>query len=261
MSKQENIKRALLVGINYRGTSAELHGCINDVNNVEKMLKEREFTEIKMLNEDVDELPTKVNIYAAWRWLLHDVKPGDVLVFHYSGHGGYVRDSSGDEADGRDETLIPLDYQRSGQIKDDTVRQLLVDKVPDGVTLICVFDCCHSGTGCDLRYNYINPEHNVLTTRKNYNYQNTKGTVICISGCKDEQTSADAWEPNVETNQRQAQGAMTYSLLTMLKKHNYSITYRKLISGMRRILARKRYTQIPQLSSGQELNLKSTFAI
>ena len=47
------------------------------------------------------------------------VRPGDYLFFHYSGHGGQQADKDGDEADGKDETLVPLDYQTAGQITDD----------------------------------------------------------------------------------------------------------------------------------------------
>lgn len=40
---------------------------------------------------------------------------------HYSGHGGSVMDKSGDEEDNKDETMIPVDYMKSGQIKDDEI--------------------------------------------------------------------------------------------------------------------------------------------
>lgn len=38
-----------------------------------------------------------------------------------SGHGAFVKDRSGDEEDGKDETLIPTDYRTAGQIKDDEI--------------------------------------------------------------------------------------------------------------------------------------------
>lgn len=38
-----------------------------------------------------------------------------------AGHGGSVPDVSGDEEDGKDETMIPVDYKTAGQIKDDTI--------------------------------------------------------------------------------------------------------------------------------------------
>lgn len=38
-----------------------------------------------------------------------------------AGHGGSVRDLSGDEEDSKDETMVPLDYAKKGQIKDDEI--------------------------------------------------------------------------------------------------------------------------------------------
>lgn len=49
-----------------------------------------------------EENPTKANIENAIRWLAAGAKPGDHLTFHYSGHGGQMADTSGDEADGYD---------------------------------------------------------------------------------------------------------------------------------------------------------------
>jgi hypothetical protein len=45
------VHRALLIGINYPGTDAELKGCINDVENVQQYLEEThpDFTEILVL--------------------------------------------------------------------------------------------------------------------------------------------------------------------------------------------------------------------
>ena len=53
------------------------------------------------------------------------------FFFHYSGHGGSVQDVSGDEDDGFDETIYPVDFENyegeSGQIIDD-VRWKKVEK-------------------------------------------------------------------------------------------------------------------------------------
>lgn len=48
-------------------------------------------------------------------------KAGDSLFMHYSGHGGSVKDHTGDEEDQKDETMVPVDYAKSGQIKDDEI--------------------------------------------------------------------------------------------------------------------------------------------
>ena len=52
-----------------------------------------------------------------------------------SGHGGRVRDTSGDEDDGYDETLIPVDFKRAGQIVDDDIYKMLVTAMPAGVNV------------------------------------------------------------------------------------------------------------------------------
>jgi hypothetical protein len=57
----------------------------------------------------------------AMRWLIGGTQPGDSLFFHYSGHGSQVVDHSGDEEDGLDETICPVDFKSAGQIIDDEV--------------------------------------------------------------------------------------------------------------------------------------------
>ncbi|CAM9207357.1 unnamed protein product [Ascophyllum nodosum] len=94
--------------------------------------------------------PTKDNILAGIRWLVRGAKEGDSLFMYFSGHGGSVRDSSGDEEDGKDETMVPVDYKTAGQIKDDVIFEELVMSLPAGVTLSVVMDCCHSGSILDL---------------------------------------------------------------------------------------------------------------
>ena len=66
-----------------------------------------------------------------------------------------MADDSGDEDDGYDETLIPVDYQSAGQIRDDTVFSELVGRMPAGSTLTCLMDCCHSGSVLDLPFTFI----------------------------------------------------------------------------------------------------------
>ena len=96
--------------------------------------------------------PTCHHIKEALQWLCEGAGAGDNLFMHYSGHGGSTPDNDGDEEDGMDETLVPVDYQRKGQIRDDDLFDLLVSHVPEGCNLTVVMDCCHSGTILDLPY-------------------------------------------------------------------------------------------------------------
>ena len=99
--------------------------------------------------------PTRDNIMNAYKTLVAQSQPGDVCFCHYSGHGGKVRDDDGDEKDGYDETLVPLDYASSGQIRDDDIFKTLIGPLAKGVTLTSVMDCCHSGTVLDLPYVFV----------------------------------------------------------------------------------------------------------
>merc|ERR1711991_461037 len=82
---------------------------------------------------------------------------GDSLFFHYSGHGAYAQDvrPDTDEADGQDETLVPMDYKSAGQIVDDDIFDMMVAPLPKGVRLTVITDCCHSGSVFDLPYSYV----------------------------------------------------------------------------------------------------------
>ena len=67
-------------------------------------------------------------------------------MFHYSGHGSQVIDVSGDEPDGKDETICPHDFATEGMILDDDLRKVF-SSLPAGVHLDVILDSCHSGSG------------------------------------------------------------------------------------------------------------------
>mmetsp|Transcript_41601 Transcript_41601/g.50616 ORF Transcript_41601/g.50616 Transcript_41601/m.50616 type:complete len:313 (-) Transcript_41601:202-1140(-) len=151
-------RRALLIGINYVGQQGELSGCHNDVGNMKKYIMDvHGFPEenITVLMDDgIHPDPTRENIINGYRTLVNESSSGDSVFCHYSGHGGRLVDDDGDEEDGYDETLVPLDYNSAGQIRDDDLFKILVGAMPAGVTLTCLMDCCHSGTVLDLPYKF-----------------------------------------------------------------------------------------------------------
>ncbi|OQS07095.1 hypothetical protein THRCLA_00892 [Thraustotheca clavata] len=152
-------KKALFIGINYTNTEAELRGCIQDVANLSRFVREKcGFPENNMrkLTDDGKgyALPTRANILANMKWLVKDAKAGDSLFLHYSGHGSQEQDQNGDEADGWDETICPLDYDTAGMISDDDMHAILCAPLPSGVKLTAIFDCCHSGSALDLPFTY-----------------------------------------------------------------------------------------------------------
>lgn len=245
-------KKALLVGINYRGTSSELNGCINDVLAVKEFLLKKGYKEknITLLTDDTEMKPTRANMLKCFLELI--LSGSKTLYFHYSGHGGSIKDYSGDEADGRDETLCPIDYSKCGMIIDDELRGLLPSLTPDQ-HLTTVLDCCHSGSGMDLKWNlYERFGGQKLALVPDSHYGDTRGQVVMISGCLDPQTSADAYIGG------KYQGALTNAFLECYPK---SKTYKQLIKNIRSLLRKKKFSQIPNLASGRNFDLKTKLSV
>jgi len=155
---KDHTQRAVLIGINYTGQNGELSGCHNDVLNVNKYLIEvqgfRKENVTILMDDGQHKAPTKSAILTAYRRLVRESKEGDVVFCHYSGHGGRLADDNGDEEDGYDETLIPVDFEKSGQIRDDDLLKKLIHPMAEGVNMTCLMDCCHSGTVLDLPYRF-----------------------------------------------------------------------------------------------------------
>jgi len=247
--------KALIIGINYHGTRAQLRGCINDAKSMQNLLKQNGFPDdgshMLMLTDERDRggqyQPTKVNIMKAFSWFMQDVRKGDVLFFHFSGHGGQVPDKTGHEADGWNETVIPVDHDRAGQITDDVLFGTLVYKLPEGARLTALMDMCHSGTGLDLPFDY-----NVDTRRwkDDINPAHSAGDVCLFSGCEDSQTSAD-----VQSGGR-AGGAMTMAF-TKAYQTAGMCTYHEFLTNVKKQLRKKRYSQRPQLTSSQKFDANS----
>ena len=108
-------KKAVLIGINYPGTKAELRGCINDVWRMHRCLIERygfsedDITVLIDTDESYTE-PTGKNIRSALTRLVRSAEPGDVLFVHYSGHGTRLPAETGEDDDtGYDECIVPSD--------------------------------------------------------------------------------------------------------------------------------------------------------
>ncbi|KAI9219709.1 peptidase C14, caspase domain-containing protein [Blastocladiella britannica] len=278
--------RALFIGINYTGSKAELRGCHTDVQNISTFLFQR-FPAFSVANSlflvdkpgtQPQSMPTRTNIIAAMKWLVKDARAGDSLFIHYSGHGTSANDVDGDEEDGKDEALVPVDYETAGLIVDDDIHRLLCDQIPEGARLTALMDCCHSGTMLDLPYMYTpqgdlsiaevnrtakaslgdikegldllkgknktdggagTPPQKSAAQEKTERERTTKGDVISFSGCRDDQTSADAQINNAFS------GAMSWALIKTLTESSHDLTYTDLLRDMRKHLHGK-YTQVPQ---------------
>jgi hypothetical protein len=237
-------KRALLIGINYIGTQNELSGCINDSINLKQFLINYcnyEEKNIVHMTDLTTVKPTRENIQKAFEKLIGEAKAGDTLFFSNSSHGSQVQDTNNDEIDKQDEVLVPLDFMTKGVISDDYLNSIL-NKLVAGVKMTCVFDNCHSGSILDLKYNLIsNNKYLKGTLNSNIKYNtgewsnefkfliepaNThlKSNIICFSGCRDDQTSAD-----VSSNSKSF-GAFTKTFIDYLNNNIVTISNKKVLN-------------------------------
>eukprot|EP00526_Cylindrotheca_closterium_P006754 CAMPEP_0113648858 /NCGR_PEP_ID=MMETSP0017_2-20120614/25941_1 /TAXON_ID=2856 /ORGANISM="Cylindrotheca closterium" /LENGTH=746 /DNA_ID=CAMNT_0000561155 /DNA_START=110 /DNA_END=2346 /DNA_ORIENTATION=+ /assembly_acc=CAM_ASM_000147 len=154
-------RRALIIGVRYKGAPWELTNSHRDCNNMMKYLKrchgfkENDFT--ILMDDDKHTPPTRANMLKAFRKFAFECRPNDAVYFHFAGHGGSVPDEGGDETDGMDETMYPMDYLTAGEILDDEVYEDFILHICSGVTLNAVVDSCHSGSVFDLPFELFSP--------------------------------------------------------------------------------------------------------
>lgn len=250
--------RALLIGINYVGTPYELYGCINDVQNIQTQLRAffpgPSSAEYRVLTDSTAVKPSKANIMAGIDWLVSGLKPGENVFFHYSGHGGQVKDTNGDEVSGLDSCIYPCNDGRIEMITDDELRAALAARLPAGCKCFVVLDACHSGTGVDLRYRWEAPRAGTLAYSEDAKYEKTAGDIVFLSACMDKEYAADT----VDNTQRPT-GALTWALLDTWRSYGRAIKTKYLLWDIRAFLKKNGYPQIPQLSTGRYTDLQGVF--
>lgn len=250
--------RALLFGLNYAHMpGSTLNGCVNDVKNMSEFLQTTYNIPCTIFTDEKDPRETSARniIQQIYTLALQTYSEQlDMVYIHYSGHGSHIVDTSGDEKDKQDECLVPSDYDTSGLISDDLINMVLKHINPK-TRVICVFDCCHSGTIADVKYSWEAANkcavENVLCP--------IRAKVITLSGCLDTQTSADAF--NIKGDNKYT-GALTTCLLSVLQntKGAKSDVF-ALLPALREELKNKRFSQVPKLCSTHNLARDRTFFI
>lgn len=240
-------KHALVIGINYEtDSSLLLRGCINDTDTITNILKNSygyKDHEITVITDHTTIKPTKRELENAFQKLVENATNEGMkeLFISYSGHGTFKRDTNSDEDDRQDEALVPIDCYTNGIITDDELHSKYLSKLPSDVNVFSLMDCCHSGTILDLQYKF---NHNggaynngscVSQQRKKLNAK-----ILKISGCRDNQYSADAYIDGKFC------GAMTTSFE---KTHTQTNDCRDLLLKMTNYLQKNKFEQRPVLTS------------
>jgi hypothetical protein len=240
---------ALLVGINaYLSPSVpNLRGCCNDVEAMRRFLLTQMHVPDRHIKVLVDQEATRTGILDAFKNFLIDnqnIPHGSQLLIHYSGHGSQMRNMTGTEPDGIDETIVPYDSRVGGvfDIPDKTlaglIRQLATAK-GDNITVI--LDCCHSGSGtrefrpegaaptrrapADVRLPPVDldADFRVSATTRGIGrsgWSVTRANHVLLAGCLDREESHEH-----DTPEGVCHGALTYFALEYLRQKPPNAAY------------------------------------
>ena len=269
------MNKALLIGINhYKIPGADLRGCVNDVNNLKAALLKYFAFQEQNIKVFTDLKATKKAMQDGMMKLVKGAKRGDVLLIHYSGHGSNLPDDNGDEADGRDEILCPTNLDWKDPLTDDWLR-IAFDKLPAGVNLTVIMDCCHSGTNtravpaqdapiierflpCPLDLMAAESGRKLTgevkgkraalkkQAKRRKDLVNVDLPEILIAGCRDTQTSADAHIGGSYN------GALTYNLVAAITEKTGKLSYGELHTRTVSLLKEGGFDQVPQLEGTAE---------
>lgn len=250
----EGKKIALLIGINYTGTSGQLNGCQNDVIKIKEVIKSNYNyleSDINMLIDKQDYIqPTTSNILSALNSIYIQCKKEviDEVFIYYSGHGTNVidMDRDRDEPDGKDECIVPLDYVKSGIITDDIIYKFLSALAPVKKKIIWIFDSCNSASCTDLPYSFTLTNANRVVKQnlsKRKPISNNKN-IFVISGCLDAKVSYDVREPDGTPC-----GLLSYNLRKTLEQFDYNCTIEQLLTNIKKGFGKNDQTPVLSVNS------------
>lgn len=263
-------KWALLVGINiYRnsGTRPEfsnLAGCVNDVEDMKSLLLGTYDFPPEHIQVLTDARATHAAIIDAFKnHLIANAQANDVVIFYFSGHGSQMKDVSGDEADGYDETIVPHDTRdREGKvfdISDDELNELLRQLSRKTKKVTFIFDSCHSGSavrGAGQAKKI--PADDRTPPPPPANAPRTRGVegasdlrldgleYVLISGCRSNESSFEHLAANnIE------RGALSYFLTKELRSAGSTATYRDVMDNVMGKVNAAYPSQHPQLEGAR----------
>lgn len=287
-------KRALLVGVSDYCRDSTRRECYSptgkdwwnlnsapDVEAIEQVLTSDRFgfrpDEIRVLKTKAE--TTHRNIVDTFKtFLIEQTQPGDIVYFHYSGHGGQVPDDDahgpnpkvGDELDGLDESLIPSDYvardDGSNNIRDDEIEQLLTSLSGRHVTI--TVDSCYSGTitrggrsltrGLMFRGSNVINRSGLRDSASGLFADRAKLStdVVVISAARNDQSAGEIVDPQTQ----KAMGAFSYALVRALADARPETTYRDIFEEINEEVSREQFGQDPQLEGSRDNILFSGIA-
>ena len=246
-------KRAFMVGISHYDTALtgyqwnNING-VEDINLLSPILKKQGF----YLTTLLDEQATYLNITSQLSTFTKQTKKGDLVYLHFSAHGQPVEDLNGDEEDGWDEAIIPIDayknykkdvYEGKNHLLDDqlnTYIKKLRAKIGATGFLYVVIDACHAGTssrandetvrGTKVGFTYNNKVFKPSTQKKSHykvDVTPKMSHVMYLEACRPEQV-------NMEIKVKDKRyGPLSYNIAQALKAKPISTNANEFLSSVK----------------------------
>ena len=265
---QPPTKYALLIGIDdYKSnTISDLRGCANDVELMSTILAGKFEFPPENIHVLKNQQATRQGIIdAIQNQLIAQAQADDVVIIHYSGHGSQMPDTSGDEIDQLDETIVPHDSRTmvtdsNGQerrifdISDDEINGLLQQLTEKTQKVTFILDSCHSGSGLrggatvrEVPADTVRPPPpadfaiSVRGAEGDAGIRLRGADYVLISGCLSTELSNETQLGN------QRHGVLSYYLAQALKEAGDDTTYQDVMDKVSHDVSNRFATQHPQL--------------
>lgn len=140
---------AVIIGISdYAGTINDLNYCDDDAQDFYKALTITYGWNPDNIRRLIDGEATKADILNAIDWVEYNEKPGDEVVFFYSGHGSISNYDVDGDGERKDECIVPYEATISSLIWDGDLKDAFADF--ESTRIMFYFDSCYSGGMTDL---------------------------------------------------------------------------------------------------------------
>lgn len=244
LTMQAQTKRALIIGISDYGNAKEdpnkwsnISGA-NDVMLLSPLFKQQGYKVTTL----ADAQATYSNITGALKKVSKESNKGDLVYLHFSMHGQPFEDMNGDETDGWDEALIPVDaqmqytegkYEGKKHLVDDELESYITKircKIGDSGELFVVLDACHSGTasrgdgdhvrgvreGFTRSGKYYTPDRS-KETNDYFRIPTSKGQspVTFLEACRSYQQNKDV----LDYESKKWYGSLSYYIAKAMERH------------------------------------------
>lgn len=210
-------KWAFLVGISNYDTALTGYQWNNingteDINLLSPILESQGFSTTTLMDKDATykSIVTQISVFS------DKIKKGNIVYLHFSAHGQPVEDLNGDEEDGWDEAIVPIDaykiykkglYEGNRHLTDDQLNKYvkrLREKIgPKGILYVTI-DACHAGTssrandetvrGTRVGFTYNNKVYKPSSNKKSHYKVDSSAklaNVVFVEACRPDQVNTE----------------------------------------------------------------------